>query len=266
MPVAARARRVLYCVPGAWTDAWYDDPSAWWQWCCAFLGWTAEQWQAFYRRWRTASDRGRETMMDSTGLRFFDWQRVPGGSIRGSARAAAALMADDLARLPADFDVTLLGHSKGGSAIKHLLSAGSDNGQGAGDVVPSAEGELETVGYELPSADGEMATAGREGAKPARAILVDAPVDWLRETAGRLMGLGIEPCPFPAACGVPCVTVNNWLDPSGGRLRGMRNYQTFVWQDYLNPYPPHGMKGFLAERVLRDLGATPEEPNPQPLP
>ena len=34
-----------------------------------------------------------------------------------------------------------------------------------------------------------------------------------------------------------------------------------VWQDYLNPYPPHGMKGFLAERVLRDVGAL--EPAPR---
>ena len=65
-----------------------------------------------------------------------------------------------------------------------------------------------------------------------------------------------EPCRLPAgACRIPCVTINNWLDPSGGRLRGLPNYQTMVWQDYLNPYPPHGMKGFLAERVLRDVGA-----------
>jgi hypothetical protein len=75
------------------------------------------------------------------------------------------------------------------------------------------------------------------------------------------MGVGIERCRLVVdRCGVPCVTVNNWLDPSGGRLRGARNYQTFVWQDYLIPYPPHGMKGFLAELVLRDLGALPDRP------
>jgi hypothetical protein len=72
------------------------------------------------------------------------------------------------------------------------------------------------------------------------------------------MGLGIEPCRLTAAeCSIPCVTINNWLDPSGGRLSGLRNYQTLVWQDYLNPYPPHGMKGFLAQRVLQDIGALP---------
>jgi hypothetical protein len=217
--------RVLYCVPGAWTDAWFDEPGAWWQWCCAFLEWTAEQWQAFAARWRTAPGRMRREMMLRTGLHFFDWQRVPQGSIRGSARAAADLIAADLAALPAAADVTLLGHSKGGNAIKHLLAAERDWGQGA---------------------------------PPARAILVDAPVDWLRETVSRLMGLGIERCRLSGpSCTIPCVTINNWLDPSGGRLRGVRNYQTLVWQDYLNPYPPHGMKGFLAERVLRDVGALP---------
>ena len=217
------ARRVLYCVPGAWTDAWFDDPGAWWQWCCAFLGWSPEQWQTFYARWRTASAGKRQELMAATGLRFFDWQRVPGGSVRGAARAAADLIATDLAKLPAGSEVTLVGHSKGGSAIKHLLAAERD-----------------------------WAT----GARPARAIFVDAPVDRLRETAGRLMRLGVERCRLSAnGQGVACATVNNWLDPSGGRLAGVPNYQTFIWQDYLSPYPPHGMKGRLAERVLRDLGA-----------
>jgi len=167
--------------------------------------------------------------MEQTGLRFFDWQQVAGGSIKGSARAAAAVIAADLAELPADADVTLLGHSKGGSAIKMLLAGP----------------------WTAPAAGVDAA-----GARPARAILVDAPVDWLRETASRWMGLGIERCLLSSAdCPIPVVTVNNWLDPSGGRLRGVRNYQTFVWQDFLNPYPPHGMKGFLAEQVLRELGA-----------
>jgi hypothetical protein len=221
------ARRILYCVPGSWTEAWYDDPGAWWEWCCAFLGWSVEQWQAFYGRWRTAPEHLRQRMMAATGLRFFDWQRVPGGSIKGSIRDAAALIAEDVATLRADADVTLLGHSKGGNAIKALLT------------------------------NPAMLPAG--GAKPARAILVDAPVDWLRETACRWMGFGIERCRFSAkGCPVPVVTVNNWLDPSGGRLRGARNYQTFIWQDYLTPYPPHGMKGRLAAQVLRDVGALPD--------
>jgi hypothetical protein len=216
----AAADRVLYCVSGAWTDAWYDDPSAWWQWCSTFLGWTPEQWQRFATSWYSGSDRVRRRLTDETGLHFFDWTRVPGGSIRGSTRAAAALIAADLGALDASADVTVIGHSKGGQAIKHLL----------------AEGQV----------------------RPSRVVLVDAPLDWLRETAGRLMGLGIDRCRLPpAASPVPVVTINNWLDPSGGRLAGRRNYQTLVWQDYLNPYPPHGMKGFLATRVLGDLGALP---------
>jgi len=222
------ARRVLICIPGAWTDEWYDEPGAWWQWCCAFLGWTVEQWQAFAAQWRTATDRRREQLMEMTGLQFFDWRRVPGGSTRGSVRAAADLLARDLAALPGDADVTLLGHSKGGNVIKWLLAARREWGGGP---------------------------------TPARAILVDAPVDWLRETIGHWLGLGIERCRFSAVeCAIPCVTVNNWLDPSGGRLRGARNYQTCVWQDYLTPYPPHGLKGFLARRVLGDLGALPGVP------
>lgn len=216
----AAADRVLYCVSGAWTDAWYDDPSAWWQWCSTFLGWTPERWQRFATSWSSGSDRVRRRLMDETGLRFFDWSRVPGGSIRGSTRAAAAVIAADLRALEGGADVTVIGHSKGGQAIKHLL----------------AEGRVH----------------------PSRVVLVDAPLDWLRETVGRLLGLGIDGCRLPAAASpVPVVTINNWLDPSGGRLSGRRNYQTFVWQDYLNPYPPHGMKGFLAARVLGDLGALP---------
>jgi len=228
MTEARPVPRILYCVPGAWTDAWYDDPAAWWPWCCAFLGWGTTEWGVFYGRWRTASETKRRELMAQTGLRFFDWQRVPGSSIRGSTRAAATFIAEDLAALPVEADVTLLGHSKGGNAIKHLLTT------------PASP--------EVPA-----------GARPARAIFVDAPVDWLRETASRLMGLGIERCSLDGTCAIPLVTVNNCLDPSGGRLRGVPNYQTLVWQDYLNPYPPHGMKGFLARRVLGDLGALPVE-------
>lgn len=51
----------------------------------------------------------------------------------------------------------------------------------------------------------------------------------------------------------------NTIDPIGGRIRGARNYQTCIWNDYMRPYPPHGMKGRLARRVLADLGALPEQ-------
>lgn len=218
------ARRALYCVPGAWTDEWFDEPVAWWQWACAFLGWETETWRAFHTRWRTAPDAKRQAMMASTGLWFFDWRRVPGGSLRGSARVAAGAIAGDMASMPAGVEVTLLGHSKGGNALKQLLATPRD----------------------------------WPGARPQSAIFVDAPVDTVREVASQLLGLGIERCRLdPAVCGIPLATVNNWLDPSGGRMRGVRNYQTLVWQDYLNPWPPHGMKGFLAARVLEDLGALP---------
>ncbi len=222
-------RRVLYSVPGAWTDEWWDNPAAWWQWCSAFKAWSPEEWHAFYARWRTAPESVRRALMERTGLWFFDWRRVPGGSLWGSSRAAAHLIVQDLGQLPSDADVTLLGHSKGGNAIKHLLAAPR-----------------------------EWAYAGAEGARPARAIFVDAPIDRPREWAGRLLRLRTEPCRLDGKrCAIPLATVNNWLDPSGGRLKGVPNYQTWVWQDYLLPYPPHGMKGFLAERVLRDLGALP---------
>jgi hypothetical protein len=224
-PQAGTRPRLLYCVSGAWTDAWFDDPVCWAEWCSAFLGWTPEQWWAFYGRWRSGSDGVRARLMEGGGLRFFDWGRVPGGSIRGSTRAAAAHIAADLADLPPETEVTVIGHSKGGHAVKHLLSEGR---------------------------------AAADGAWPSRVILVDAPLDWLRERVGRLMGQGIDPCRLTSGGdGVTCVTINNWLDPSGGRLRGARNYQTLVWQDYLVPYPPHGMKSFLARQVLADLGVLP---------
>ncbi|HET7770622.1 MAG TPA: hypothetical protein VFN74_17745 [Chloroflexota bacterium] len=215
--------RLLYCIPGAWTDEWFDNPNAWWQWACVFKGWSGEQWLAFYQRWRTASHAKRSQMSAEHGLYFFDWRRLPGGSLWASSRAAAALIEEDLAQLPAGADVTLIGHSKGGSALKHLLA---------------------------------------RGAKPSRAIFIDAPLDRLRELAGMLLRLRTEPCSLDGSCGIPMATINNWLDPSGGRLRGVRNYQTFIWQDYLYPYPPHGMKGFLAQRVLADLGALPNNRAP----
>ena len=176
--------------------------------------------------------------MERTGLWFFDWRRVPGGSLWGSSRSAAHLISEDLRQLPTDADVTLLGHSKGGNAIKHLLA------------IPDASSDSET-----------------EGARPSRAIFVDAPIDRLREWAGRLLRLETEPCRLDGKhCPIPLATVNNWLDPSGGRLPGVPNYQTFVWQDYLLPYPPHGMKGFLAKRVLRDLGALPSAAEGESVP
>lgn len=217
------SRRVLYCVPGAWTDAWYDDPAAWWQWACAFKPWTGQEWTAFYARWRTAPEAKRHQMMVDTGLHFFDWRRLRGGSLWASSRAAAGLIGQDVAELPPGCDLTLLGHSKGGNAIKHLLASPEQWAR----------------------------------ARTTRAIFVDAPVDRLRELTGVLMGFKTEPCRLDASCGIPMATVNNWLDPSGGRLPGVPNYQTFVWQDYLVPYPPHGLKGFLAQRVLQDLGALP---------
>ena len=227
-------RRILSCIPGAWTDEWWDNPGAWWQWCTVFKSWSADQWRAFYDRWRTAPDTKRRELSESTGLWFFDWRRVDGGSLWGSSRAASEAIARDLAALPTDADVTLLGHSKGGTAVKHLLAQPRD----------------------------------WPGARPARAIFVDAPLDRLRELVGSWMGLKIEACRLDGTCDVPLATINNWLDPSGGRLKGVRNYQTFVWQDYLQPYPPHGMKGFLARRVLTDLGALPsaahKEREPQP--
>lgn len=216
--------RLLYCVPGAWTDEWYDEPGAWWQWVCAFWGWSHDEWHAFLARWRHTPDGERRELMARTGVWFFDWRRMAGGSLRGSSRAAAEEIAADLASLPSEVEVTLLGHSKGGNALKHLLA----------------------VRRAWP------------GAAPSRAIFVDAPVDWVREVASGLMGLGIERCRLdPRSCAIPLATVNNWLDPSGGRIKGVRNYQTMVWQDYLVPWPPHGMKGFLAAKVLRDLGGLP---------
>ncbi|NCV20583.1 MAG: hypothetical protein EBV45_01320, partial [Chloroflexi bacterium] len=52
-------------------------------------------------------------------------------------------------------------------------------------------------------------------------------------------------------------TINNWYDPSGGRLAGVPNYQVRTWNDNFHPWPPHGMKSGLARRVLGDLGAMP---------
>ena len=219
-------RRNLVLVSGVMTDHWFEWPDAWREWINAFHGWAEEEWEAFWSTWRRdgITDDERRRLMQACGLLFFDWRAVPGGSIRGSVRAAQALLYEQMRGL---HNITLIGHSRGGNVIKYLLTAGHD---------------------------------WVEVEKPRHAIFIDAPIDWLREVCGWLLGTGIGPCRLcPEEVGVTCVTINNWLDPIGGRIRGARNYQTCIWNDYMRPYPPHGMKGRLARRVLADLGALPEQ-------
>ena len=66
---------------------------------------------------------------------------------------------------------------------------------------------------------------------------------------------GLLPKGLPALLYVRVATINNWFDPSGGRLAGVPNYQVRLWNDNFVPWPPHGMKSALARRVLSDLGA-----------
>jgi hypothetical protein len=86
----------------------------------------------------------------------------------------------------------------------------------------------------------------------------------LREIACAVVGLGIRPIGWHGVPdGVRVATVNNWYDPSGGRLRGVPNYQVRLWNDNFLPWPPHGLKSSLAQHVLADLGAL---QGPLPLP
>lgn len=238
--VGMEVPRACIAIPGVWTDHWFDSPDAWWAWACAWAGWTGDDWRTFRADWDLSSRAGREALMRSSGVRFLDWRQVPGGSIFGKVDAAAALLQGHLDELPPGTDVTLIGHSKGGNVIKRYLTglAGArraDGQQPAGDPEPSDRSPRITI---------------------VRAVMICAPVDPVREATCAALGLGIRPARW---LGVPdgarVATVNNWLDPSGGRLRGVRNYQVRVWNDHFVPWPPHGMKSFLARRVLTDLGA-----------
>lgn len=227
----ASPRRVLYAISGVWTDAWYDAPDAWWAWVTAFHGWTLDDWHRFRAAWGQSGQSRRENLATTSGVFFFDWQRLPGGSIRAHVDDAVALVRADLLALPPGTAVTLIGHSKGGSVIKRLLVA---------DGLARAQSGIDPW-------------AGH--ATPAHAILISAPIDPLRELLCQAFGFGIRrvqwPSPPPP---LPCVTINNWYDPSGGRLPGVPNYQVRIWNDNFVPWPPHGMKSFLARRVLADLG------------
>lgn len=225
--------RALVAIPGVWTDAWFDAPDAWWAWACHWAGWSIDDWHRFRAAWGRSSDARREALSRVTGIHFLDWRVVPGGSIRGVVADGVRLLRGRLDALPAGTTVTLLGHSKGGNVIKHLLA---DASRTTGATVDPPRG----------------------GVIPAHAVLLDAPVDPVREVACAALGLGIRPVHWRGSpAGLRMATVNNWYDPSGGRLAGVPNYQVRVWNDRFVPWPPHGMKSFLARRVLGDLGALP---------
>ncbi|MFM7196912.1 MAG: hypothetical protein ACKO2D_03385 [Chloroflexota bacterium] len=232
--------RACIAIPGVWTDHWFDAPDAWWAWACAWAGWTVDDWRTFRADWDRSGRTGREALMRSSGVRFLDWRQVPGGSMFGKVDAAAAVLKGHLDELPPGTDVTLIGHSKGGNVIKRYLTG-----------LPGAR---HTHGMQ-PAGDPELANLPLRTTS-VRAVMICAPVDLVREIACAALGFGIRPTRWP---GVPdsarVATVNNWLDPSGGRLHGVRNYQVRVWNDHFVPWPPHGMKSFLARRVLTDLGA-----------
>jgi len=178
--------------------------------------------------------------MRSSGVRFVDWRQVPGGSTFGTVDAAAALLQGHLDELPPGTDVTLIGHSKGGNVIKRYLT----------ELIGARHA------YGMQAAGGSEPTNHSPRATNVRAVMICAPVDLVREATCAALGLGIRPTRWPGVPdGAQVATVNNWLDPSGGRLHGVRNYQVRVWNDHFVPWPPHGMKSFLARRVLTDLGA-----------
>ena len=239
---AGNPPRAIIAIPGVWTDAWFDAPDAWWAWVCVWAGWSLDDWRHFRARWGVSGATERQAITRATGIHFLDWRRVPGGSIRGTVDGALALLTHHLCDLPPGADVTLVGHSKGGNVIKRYLVQIADADR-AND-----------------RSDDRLPSTGRGSPEPirVRAAMICAPVDPLREIACAALGLGIRPSRWSGVPrGVRVATINNWFDPSGGRLRGVPNYQVRLWNDNFVPWPPHGMKSAMARRVLSDLGAVP---------
>lgn len=239
---AGNPPRAIIAIPGVWTDAWFDAPDAWWAWVCVWAGWSLDDWRHFRARWGVSGATERQAITRATGIHFLDWRRVPGGSIRGTVDGALALLTHHLCDLPPGADVTLVGHSKGGNVIKRYLVQVADADR-AND-----------------RSDDRLPSTGRRSPEPirVRAAMICAPVDPLREIACAALGLGIRPSRWSGVPrGVRVATINNWFDPSGGRLRGVPNYQVRLWNDNFVPWPPHGMKSAMARRVLSDLGAVP---------
>ena len=224
-PGPRRHATIIYCIAGIWTDAWWDNIAAWRSWACAFHGWSETEWQRFLAQWtwtqrlgQRDAERTRSALMAAYRVYFYNWRRIPGGSTHGDVRQAALQVRSDLQMLR---NVVLVGHSKGGAVVKYLL--GADWPWGA-----------ET--------------------RPLGAIFVDAPLDLLREMVGAAFRWGLRPSlRWRPPADVPCLTINNWLDFSGGRLRGVENVQVSLWNDYMTPYPPHGMKSRQAAAAIRRL-------------
>ena len=218
----------IYCIAGIWTDTWWDNPVAWKSWACAFHGWSEAEWQQFASLWaRTQqlaphdADRARSALMAAYRLYFYNWRRTPGGSTHGDVRHAARQIRADLQTLR---NVVLVGHSKGGAVIKYLLGA-----------------------------DWPWRRSARDHS--ARYSWTCRSIHCVRWWERYSDGACAPPCAGSPPADVSCLTINNWLDLSGGRLRGVENIQVWLWNDNLQPYPPHGMKSRQAPEALGRLRA-----------
>lgn len=240
--------RAFIAIPGIWTDAWFEAPDAWWAWVCAWSGWTFDDWCRYRATWARSNDSEREALTLATGIRFFDWRRLPGGSTRASVDAAVEVLEHHLSCLAPGTDVTLVGHSKGGNVVKALLQARQAR-QPKALVPPGA-----ILDDRLMSASPN--TGVTFSPVTIRAAIICAPVDVVRERIGAALGFGLRPISWQGTPdGVQVATITNLYDPSGGRLHGVPNYHVRIWNDHFIPWPPHGMKSGLARQVLADLGA-----------
>ncbi len=119
----------LMIVGGAGGDI---DPITWQQWIMAYKGWSAADWDAFYKEWSGKTDfADKNAVLAAEGIRIFTW----GGSTVEEATSSAGSaknweMLDQLSKeMEGMQDITLIGWSKGGNLVMEYLQklAGGQN-------------------------------------------------------------------------------------------------------------------------------------------
>lgn len=229
-------------VPGVGSENDYNDPIAWKAWIKALQGWGEDEWGEYYAAWKDApswkSSPGVTTKSEIAkkfGVKIFNWQNVDGGSWFGDVGDAASLLSYQMKDMQ---DVTILAHSKGGAVAEEYLHRMQTGASG---------GALTAV---------------------ARFALIDPAINPVFDLMGLLGVAGFQHnvvslANWNGSSRKPAVeTINNWLDPIGGRIEGAKNFQALTIESFAaSRFPPlaavnwyvqgiHGLKTDFASIIF----------------
>jgi hypothetical protein len=190
------------------------DPITWQQWIMAYKGWSAAEWEAFYKEWSEKTGfADKNVVLAAEGIRIFTWG---GSTIEEATRNAGSMnnseMLDDLSKeMEGMVDTTLMGWSKGGNLVMLYL---------------------------------EALAGGQNLVTPDHAVLI-APADtWISEFRGDIPNYGAKN-ELPEI-GINIANVCVWWDPiCDSKPRGTINFNREI--------SGHGPHGDVAQQVFTAL-------------